>query len=246
MYSMVLLAALTTAVDMPDRGRRGGGCHGCYGGMSWGGCYGGGGGCYGMGMGGWGGGCYGMGWGGGGCGGCYGMGMGGWGGYGMGRGGYVLNGSYPMIGNYAYSPMIGNYGTPLASANGAILTPGMTQSFYANPALANQANEATIVVHLPQDANLTIDGQATQSRSPTRIFRSPPLERGKTYTYTLQAETNRDGHFVNTKKTVEVRAGEQSEVTLNFDNANRSEDRRASPPEAAPGEASLPTPPPDR
>jgi uncharacterized protein (TIGR03000 family) len=235
MYSMVLLAALTTAVDMPDRGRRGGGCcGGCYGGMGWGGgCWGG---CYGMGMGGWGG-CYGMGMGG--WGGCYGMGMGGW-------GGYVLNGSYPTIGGYAYSPMIGNYGTPLASANGAILSPGVTQSFYANPTNANQANEATIVVHLPEGATLTIDGQPTQSRSATRIFHSPPLERGKTFTYTLRADLNRNGHFVNDQKTIEVRAGERSEVTLNFDNANRTEERRAPLPEAAPGERSFPPPPPDR
>ena len=44
MYSVVLMAALTTGTDMPDCGRRGG-CCGCYGG--WGGCYGGCGGCYG-------------------------------------------------------------------------------------------------------------------------------------------------------------------------------------------------------
>jgi hypothetical protein len=34
------MAALTTATDMPDFGRRGG-CCGCYGGYGWGGCYGG-------------------------------------------------------------------------------------------------------------------------------------------------------------------------------------------------------------
>lgn len=275
MYSMVLLAALTTAVDMPDRGRRGGGCCGCYGGMAWGG--GGWGGCYGMGMGmgmgGWGGGCYGMGmggWGGGG----YGMGMGGgWGGrYGMGMGGwgyggYVLGNAYPMIGAYSYTPTIANYGTAFAGINGAILNPGLTQSFYANPALTNAANEATIVVHLPQNANLTIDGQPTQSRSATRIFRSPPLERGKTYTYSLNAEMNRDGQFINAKKTIEVRAGEQSEVTLNLNNANQAEEQtsRQSAPEndaanqvapagqrrtpavaPVPGEPSSPTPPRDR
>jgi uncharacterized protein (TIGR03000 family) len=165
---------------------------------------------------------------------------------GGGYGGYVLGGTSPMIGGYAYAPMISNYGTPLVAANGAIVNPGVMQSFYANPALANDANEATIVVHLPEDANLTIDGQPTQSRSANRIFRSPPLERGKTYTYTLQAERNRDGNFVNAKKTVEVRAGERSEVTLNFDNANRTEERRTPPPEVAPGEPSSPTPPRDR
>jgi uncharacterized protein (TIGR03000 family) len=235
MYAMVMMAALTTATDMPDRGRRGG-CCGCYGGMSWGGCYGmGWAGCYGMGWAG----CYGMGWAG-----CY--------------GGYALNGVSPMIGGYAYAPMMSGYSTPFVAVNGAIVNPGTTRSLYFNPALANQANEATLIVHLPENASLSIDGQQTQSRSATRLFRSPPLERGKTYTYTLRGELNRDGHFVNVKKNVEIRAGERSEVTLSFDNAKRAapEDdeinpgqahqRRTPPLGSTPAERSFPTPPPDR
>ncbi|HTU23222.1 MAG TPA: TIGR03000 domain-containing protein [Gemmataceae bacterium] len=256
MYSMVLMAALTTAVDMPDRGRRGGGCCGCYGGMAWGGCMG-----MGMGMGRWGG-CYGMGYGGMGYGG---YALGSWGGWGYGYSGYVLGGGMPVISGYAYSPMIYNYGTPIAGVNGAIVGPGVTRSLYYNPALANQANEATIVVHLPEDANLTIDGQPTQSRSSTRIFHSPPLEQGKTFTYTLRAEANRDGRFVSTKKTVDVRAGQRSEVTFHFDKANREENRRTIVPDeeaadqvppvrsrrapaagSAPAPRSFPTPPPER
>jgi len=282
MYSMVLMAALTTAVDMPDRGRRGGGCCGCYGGMSmgYGGCMGMGyGGCMGMGWGGGYGGCMGMGYGRGygGCmgmgyGGCGGMawggsgmryggyGMGNWGGWGTGYSGYVLGGGMPVIGGYASSPMISGYGTPIAGLNGTIVNPGMTQSFYSNPAVANQANEATIVVHLPQEANLTIDGQPTQSRSATRTFHSPPLDPGKTYTYTLRAESNRDGNFINAKKTIEVRAGQRTEVTLNFENANREEGRRTIVPDEdranqvplvnprrtpAPARESLPAAPPE-
>jgi uncharacterized protein (TIGR03000 family) len=233
MYSMVLMAALTTGVDMPDFGRRGGrGCHGCYGGcyggygMGYGGCYGG----YGMGYGG----CYG-GWGGGygmGYGGCY----GGWGGYGMnygcggygmgygGWGGHVWGGS-PVVGGYAYSPVfgnsvspiIGNYNTPTVAGIGNFANGGMTQSFYFNQG-GNQANEATIIVHLPADATLTVDGQQTQSQSGTRVFHSPPLETGKTYSYELCAEVNRNGHFVKAKKTVEVQAGRSTEVTMNVGN----------------------------
>ena len=224
-----------------------GGWGGCYGGMRYGGCYGG------MTYGGWGG-CYGGMTSGG-------YGMGNWGGWGTGYSGYVLGGGMPVIGGYASSPIISGYGTPLNGVNGAIVNPGVTQSFYSNPAVSNQANEATIVVHLPQDANLTIDGQPTQSRSATRVFHSPPLEPGKTYTYTLRAESNRDGHFVSTKKTVDVRAGQRSEVTFRFDNANREEGRRTIVPDedaatrvppvrprrtATPAPESLPTPPPEQ
>lgn len=227
MYTMVLMAAMTTGMDMPDLGRRGGrggGCCGCYGGMAyggWGGCYGGYGG-YGMGYGGGWGGCYGGGWGGG-YGGCYGMGYGG--GWGGGYGGYgrghVMGNSPWYGGGYAYSPMISGYGTPLVANNAILGNGGATQSFFFNPTNAANANEATIVVHMPAQANLTIEGQPTQQRSDTRTFTSPPLQAGKTYTYTLRAEMNRDGRLQNVKKTVDVQAGQRSEVTIDFNDANR-------------------------
>jgi uncharacterized protein (TIGR03000 family) len=205
MYTMVMMAALTTGIDMPDRrGRRGGGCWGCYGcyGMSWGGCCGGWGGCYGMSWGG----CYGMSWGG-------------------GYGGYALGSIAPMMGSYAYSPMMTNWGwgNALASRE-AMVNPATTQSFYFGG--GNTANAATIVVHLPEGANLTIDGEQTQQRSATRTFTSPPLEPGKVYTYTLRAEINRDGHTVRDTKTIDVRAGQRSETTMMLSNANREEEVR--------------------
>ena len=73
MYSVVLMTALTTGMDLPDRR---GGCCGCCGG-GWGGCYGGG---MGYGCMGYGGGCMGCG------GGC----IGSYGGGGMGYGGGVI------------------------------------------------------------------------------------------------------------------------------------------------------------
>jgi uncharacterized protein (TIGR03000 family) len=262
---MVLMAALSTGMDMPDIGRRGrGGCCGGYAGCYGGGCYGGGGGCYGGGWsgcygGGWGGGCYG-----GGYGGCYG-GMGG-GGYGRGSGGYVWGGT-PMMSGYAYSPMMygnsfvpgwGSYNAPLVMGNGNFTNPATTQSFYFGGGA--QPNEATIIVHLPAEATLKIDGQPTQSRSSTRVFYSPPLESGKTYTYELTAEINRDGRPVRERRHVDVQAGRQSEVTMNFNNGgtNRSpaginpgneDDNTPEVPATRtrrPGQGTLPTPPPER
>lgn len=221
MYSMVLMAALTTGTDMPDAGRRGGRGGGCCGGMIsgvYGGCYGGG--CYGSGCYGGYGGCYG---------GCYGMGYGGCRGYAIGWGGgygrgYVLGGA-SWMGGYAYSPMMSGYGTPMVLGNAALGSGGTTQSFFYNPDNANRTNEATIIVHLPAEAALTIDGQPTQSTSGTRTFTSPPLEPGKTYSYTLRAEMNRDGRLQNVKRTIDVQAGQPTEVTLNFNDGNRDEDQ---------------------
>ncbi len=239
MYSMVLMAALTTGIDMPDRGGRRGGCcgGGCYGGgygmgMGYGGCYGGMGmgygGCYGgMGMG------YGGGYGGWGRGYAMNSGLGGWGygGYalgnnwsGFGYGGYTLGNNWSGFGNYAMSPMMSTMGTPIVSAGGTMFNPAglSSQSFYFNP---TGANEATIIVHMPANANLTIDGEKTQQRGATRVFTSPALQPGKTYTYTLRAEMSRDGRTVHETKNVEVRAGQPSEVQLNFEDSGRRDER---------------------
>lgn len=195
MYSMVLMAAMTTSPAIPDWGRRGwGGCCGCYGGYGgygWGGW-----GCYG----GWGSGCYG--WGG------YG-GWGGWGGrgYGYGYGGW---GGRRFV--YAPTPV---YGTPVVAYGTAIngrrvaTTSGYTPS-------ANGDVPARLIVHLPADATLTINGTPTRSTSDTRTFETPPLEPGKTYHYTLRATINRNGEKENASQDAVVRAGKPTEVYMEF------------------------------
>jgi uncharacterized protein (TIGR03000 family) len=150
MYSVVLMAALTTGVDLPDFGRRGG-CHGCRGGC-YGGCYGGYGGCWGGGYGygccgGGYGGCWGGGYGygccGGGYGGCWGggygygcMGSGCWGGgYGYGCTGYSCYGGfgYGCTGCYGGSGLgygggiiSGGYGGGMGAYGGGVILQGGT------------------------------------------------------------------------------------------------------------------------
>jgi uncharacterized protein (TIGR03000 family) len=81
-------------------------------------------------------------------------------------------------------------------------------------AYAPTTGAATIVVSLPADAKLTFDGEATTSTSNQRVFVSPTLPAGQEYHYTLQAEVVVDGKPVTVSKTVAVRAGEESHVTL--------------------------------
>jgi uncharacterized protein (TIGR03000 family) len=195
MYTMVLMAALTTGTDLPDWGRRGG-CCGCWGG-GWGGCYG----CYG---------CYGgYGWGWGGCwGGCY----GGWGGGWAGRGGWGGWG-------YAYLPVTPAYSAPTAIVYNSIpaATP-VTRSMYYRP--DTTANRATIIVHLPESATLTVDGKPTNSTSATRHFFSPPLEPGKTYHYTFEAQMERNGKTVKAQRSVDVTANDRQDITINMPDVN--------------------------
>jgi uncharacterized protein (TIGR03000 family) len=210
MYSMVLMAALTTGTDVPDWGRHG--CHGCWGGCygCWGGCYGCWGGCYGC----WGG-CYGC-WGG-----CYG---GGWGGYGW--GGW---GGWGGLG-YVYAPVVPTYAAPSALVYNTLpaTTSVTTRSMYPD---ASANNRATIIVHLPESAILTVDGKSTSSTSATRRFYSPPLEPGKTYHYTFQARMERDGKTVRDQRTVDVSAGDRREITLTLPDLNQPPDRQSARPD---------------
>ena len=86
--------------------------------------------------------------------------------------------------------------------------------FAGGYALLDAGTTATVVVELPADATLTIDGEATTSTSATRVFQTPELEPGKTFHYTFQAQVERDGKVQSVTRHVEVRAGEQTRVSL--------------------------------
>jgi uncharacterized protein (TIGR03000 family) len=147
--------------------------------------------------------CHG-GWGGG-WGGYYG---GGWGGnYGRGYyGGYYgrgYHGGY-YSSDYCYSGYSGGYG------NVAYVVPSGGSYYAAAPASA----PATLVVNLPADAVLTVDGKRTASTSAERVFSTPALESGRDFAYTLEAKFVRDGQEKVIKQRVTVRAGKQTTVRL--------------------------------
>jgi uncharacterized protein (TIGR03000 family) len=210
MYSVVLMMAMTSGAEAPDFGR-GGGCCGCcgggYSGCYGGGCYGGGGGCHGGGrlFGGrhgchGGGGCYGGGCYGGGYGGCYGGGYGGCYGGGMSYGG-CYGGGY---GGCTGGIIMQSGGKPEDIKK--MPKPGGDEAVAPAP--------AKIIVSLPADAKLTIDGVATTSTSEERVFESPALPYGREFHYTLRAEVIRDNKPVRMEQFVSVRAGQESKVAL--------------------------------
>jgi uncharacterized protein (TIGR03000 family) len=201
MYSIVLMLSLSGGADAPAAdlgrghdnvnrlacGRRRGGCHGCSGGC-YGGCYGCSG-CYG----GYRYGCYGC------CGGgCYGC----WGGRKSGTPEEQL--PKPGSDKDRTKPKPKPEGDDQGSES--IKSPGQEQL----------AAPATIFVTLPTEATLTIDETPTRSTSATRVFVTPPLERGKVYHYTLKAKTRQDGRTLNTSERIAVQAGKETRVTLAF------------------------------
>jgi len=82
-----------------------------------------------------------------------------------------------------------------------------------------KAKTARVIVSLPADAKLTINGQATKSTSAKRVFESPTLEQGKTYVYTFNATIVRDGQSVSAERKIKVKAGERTPVSFDFEDS---------------------------
>jgi uncharacterized protein (TIGR03000 family) len=75
---------------------------------------------------------------------------------------------------------------------------------------------ATIVVNLPADARLIVDGAQTTSTSDRRTLVTPELAFGATYVYTFQAEIVREGRTMAQTQQVSVRGGDVSTVRFDF------------------------------
>lgn len=81
------------------------------------------------------------------------------------------------------------------------------------------SGQATLVVNLPADARLYVDGDYCPLTSSTRTFNSPAIEQGRRYSYTLKAEMVRDGKTQTETKTVVFEAGKL--VQVNFEEPSR-------------------------
>jgi uncharacterized protein (TIGR03000 family) len=71
---------------------------------------------------------------------------------------------------------------------------------------------ATVVVQLPADARMWVDGVPGDLTSGTRSFQTPALDRGRDYSYTIRAEATRDGRAMSQSQRVVVRAGQVTRV----------------------------------
>jgi uncharacterized protein (TIGR03000 family) len=79
---------------------------------------------------------------------------------------------------------------------------------------AVEPSRARVVVSLPADARLFIDERPTRATSEVRTFRTPELRDGETYYYILRAEIDVDGKPVTLTKRVELRPGQEVHATF--------------------------------
>jgi len=75
---------------------------------------------------------------------------------------------------------------------------------------------ATIVVNLPANAQLFVDGVATKSTSSSRLLVTPALPAGQHFTYTLKAQADINGQSVVQEQQVTVQGGQQTPVSFTF------------------------------
>jgi uncharacterized protein (TIGR03000 family) len=96
----------------------------------------------------------------------------------------------------------------------------LTTTAQAQPPAAKDKEDrvARLVVKLPDDApdaRLDVDGQPTRARGSRRAFVSPPLEPGKTYSYTLTAVIVPNNYTTITRtRKANVQAGRETSVDM--------------------------------
>jgi uncharacterized protein (TIGR03000 family) len=108
------------------------------------------------------------------------------------------------------------------------------------PAARAQDQPATLIVRLPADARLLVEGRETKARGEVRRFHSPPLAAGQTFRYTLEASWTEDNKPVRRTRTVRVRAGEQTDVDLRVEDKSVEQKSTGKTPTAKPPKERVP------
>ena len=78
--------------------------------------------------------------------------------------------------------------------------------------------KASVVVRVPANAKVFVDGYQLKSTSTERVFTTPSLEPGESYFYNVRVIVEKDGKELEEVRRVTVRAGEISRLA--FDNMN--------------------------
>lgn len=79
------------------------------------------------------------------------------------------------------------------------------------------SDSARLTVTVPADARVYINDRATTSTGTLRQYDSGNLTSGKTYTYQVRAEANRDGQLVTQSETVRLRAGDTQNLAFRLE-----------------------------
>ncbi len=125
---------------------------------------------------------------------------------------YSYNYSYPASYGYSYPASYDSSYSYLPSTSN--MTTQNYQSFYpsADEAAVTTPQPATVMVHVPADAQVWFDGTATSSTGPVREYASPPLQPGTDYAYDIRARWTENGQTIDRTRHIEVHSGERRVV----------------------------------
>jgi len=118
--------------------------------------------------------------------------------------GYSPNYSYGST--YSSTPSL-SYGTDVTQSQN--ISPASYQSFYSGP--SNDVVRLRVLVPTP-DTRVWIEDSPTKETGVDRIFESPRLEPGRTYTYHLKARWMENGREVTKDREVKVEPGKETTV----------------------------------
>ncbi len=123
--------------------------------------------------------------------------------------------SYPRSQSYYSYPGQGYYSRPTRYTDPGWMTNSgesrINQASYDRPS----ENQIALRVNVPDArARVWIEGQPTRQMGTERVYLSPPLEPGKTYTYTVRAAWMANGREMTEEKKQEGQPGQ--EVAINF------------------------------
>jgi uncharacterized protein (TIGR03000 family) len=127
---------------------------------------------------------------------------------------------------------------------------------HAQPAITIPANKAAMLLTVPGDAIVTVNGQPTKQTGVSRLFYTPELAPG-TYSYNIEARWNENGKDLKVTRQIEVTTGRITTLTITSADAGQvaqarppevkktpPETAKVTPPEAKKPEVKKPTPPP--
>lgn len=133
---------------------------------------------------------------------------------------------YPMeFGSPYATPMPAYYGSAIPMVPSIPILDPVPQPFRPDTNVGHKsilpsptitaAQRATVVIRLPSDARLYVDGHLLELASAERTFVTPELPVGREYAYSFKIEYDRNGRTLGESQKVSVAAGKTS--TLVFD-----------------------------
>jgi uncharacterized protein (TIGR03000 family) len=100
---------------------------------------------------------------------------------------------------------------PTVPAAGALPAPPPPQGAEQ---ISRNGDTALLIVNLPEDARIFLNGQATKSTGARRSYVTPKLQPGKEYTYEVRAEMTVNGRQVSETRQVTFAVGRQVRVSF--------------------------------